>query len=240
MQFSNKITLLNTRKFSEGGDQAKKLLFFAIIFFLLVQFMFLYILSAGNFEESLVLFAFVFSFELIYLGLYIFIFNKICKNIVDKMFFQSAFMSIGVLYTLAMALPFVIHSFLAGFDIFTLYLMALFIIIFFAFMYVRTLNVEDIVNLSIRNFKKTDGDGDTIILSPLHSPFKILKKLPILIYFPYVVAVSLAFYSFVKRDGESSTQSLTISILLFSALFLYSEFCYILLWIKYILNKRRK
>lgn len=240
MQYSNKITLLNTRKFSEGGHQAKKLLLFTIIFFLMVHLMFLYILSAENLEESLVLLAFIFVFELIYISLYVFIINKICKSVINKMFFQSTFMSIGVLYTLTMAPPFIIYSFRTEFNIFILYLLTLSIITFLAFMYTRTLNVQDIVDSSIRNLKKIDGGGDTIILSPQHSSLKIFKKIPILIYFPYAVAIFLAFYAFVKRDGESATHSLTISILLFSALFLYSEFCYAFLWIKYIRNKQRK
>lgn len=54
-----------------------------------------------------------------------------------------------------------------------------------------------------------------------------------MVLIPYIVGGIFMAYGFLLRNGPKSEYYTAAGAIIYSAIFLYSEFCYFLLWIKY-------
>lgn len=88
----------------------------------------------------------------------------------------------------------------------------------------------------IANSLKCKDGGEMITFSP-NNVFYPLNKCGSVIWLPHLTGLGYVFYGYILRSDEDSEYYMAAGMLICSALFMYSEFCYFLLWIKYQFNK---
>ena len=99
------------------------------------------------------------------------------------------------------------------------------------------------LNMSISNFnsliKGKGNKGNTIFFFKNTLP-SFLNWLPdYIIYLPHCLGILLMLYAVMQRGSPESLENMIRGILILSAIFLYSEFCYFCIWVKYFIIKNK-
>lgn len=165
--------------------------------------------------------------ELSYIFLFLKIRRLLAHNPIKQMFFQSIFFNFGIVLNLFLGLPFILNAYWNNSVLFGYYLYGLLVIFVLALLYVIQLDCKQLIENSLNHKKK---DAEVIIFIPSHV-FYPLNKCSAVIYIPYLIAAGYLVYA-------QSDYIMTVGALIVSALFMYSEFCYFLLWIKCRLSKQ--
>ena len=154
MPYTTKVTLLKPNNLKVEDGHIRNHYVAVIIFFLAFQSGFLYFLLTGNLKHKVEIGLIMFLIEGGYLILFKIIKILLKNDIIKIMFFQSSFMSIGVMFTLAFSFPFIFSAFLYNIELFKYYMYIAFSMFFLAFLYVMKIDCNSIVNNSL---KKMEG-----------------------------------------------------------------------------------
>lgn len=239
MQSTNNIALLNFNNFTVGGKAAENILKKSIILGIIIQLAFFESVLLGDLKHKVYIAVPTICIELFYIITLRMILKQSWKNEISKMFFQSCLINFGMMFTLFMGMPFIVSTILYYPELVQYYVISLFAVFLIAYIYTKSIDLDSIIQNSKDSLAKHNGKYNSIFFIPETLPY-IFKRIPILAPIPYILSFSFALYAFIGRSGMEYTYALTEAMLILSALMFYSEFCYILLLIKYIRNKRRK
>ena len=170
--------------------------------------------------------------EIIYLLLFFFIKKALSSNSLNTMFFQYIFLNLGMMMNLIVIAPFIFGAYFRGSVLFDYYLYGLAGMFALALLYAIQLDCKQLINNSL-NSKK---NGELIVFAP-DTVFWPLNKCGSVIWLPYFVGGICLIYGFTLRHGLKAEYYMTVGMLICSTIFLYSEFCYFWLWVKYCLRK---
>lgn len=160
------------------------------------------------------------------------------ENIINSMFYQSIFLNIGLIFT-CISLPFFVISYFKYINLYEYYILSLSLIFLISILYTRKISIDNLSKSSYEyHFSKNQKHGSSIFFVPSTLP-KLFQKFPLIAYIPYGIIIACAFYSFINRGDETALFYLTLSFMLLSSILLYSEICYFLLAIKYLLTKNK-
>lgn len=169
--------------------------------------------------------------EIIYLVLFFYVRKILSSSPLSKMFFQSVFLNLGVIINILVISPFILSAYLKGSKLFDYYLYGLLGMFFLALIYVIQLDCKQLIDNSL-NKKNVE-----IITFEPDGVFWPLSRCTPIIWVPYVLGSICLIFGFLLRNGPKAEYYITSGMLICSATFLYSEFCYFWLWIKYRLEK---
>lgn len=158
-------------------------------------------------------------------------------RVIKSMFYQSIFLNLGVIFTMLFS-PLFIVAVIRYIHLYKYYFSLVFLIFLLSFIYICNISPNKVIETSKRHyFVKKDENNISICFVSDTLP-KIFQKIPIISYIPYIAAIGFCLYAFVNRKNEESLYYLILSCMTLSAISLYSEFCYLLLGIKYLINRK--
>ena len=214
----------------------KKNFFIVLIILFLAQFLFLYFVNINRTpQQKLLIMAISSTFTLIYyISIYHFTIKLFFKNKISAMFFQSCFLNIGIFFSLT-SFPFFIIAYFRYEKL--IYYFITSIIIYFVISLIFSISID--VNKVTENSLKNEPKGNSIFFDKTSVP-KFLGKIGIT-YLPIIIIVyHLLMGTFLRGSADSMLYHLTVMVLTACPFFLYSEFCYVSLWIKYTFQQEKK
>ena len=186
------------------------------------------------------------SFIYIYFLYRLIIFLLKKNNILLSMFINSIFLNLGVILNFLFLSSSIIVAYIYFRDLFNIYLIWISTMFFFSICFSYETDINEMLNMSISNFnsliKGKGNKGNTIFFFKNTLP-SFLNWLPdYIIYLPHCLGILLMLYAVMQRGSPESLENMIRGILILSAIFLYSEFCYFCIWVKYFIikNKNKK
>lgn len=214
----------------------KKNFFIVLGVIFLAQLLFLYFVEINlNLQRKMLIIGTSSVFTLIYYVLiYYFTIKLFLNKKISAMFFQSCFLNLGIFFSF-MSFPFFIVAYFRYKELIYYFSISLMIYFIISLVFIVTVNINQVIENSLKNKPK----GNSIFFDKNSVP-KLLGKTGI-VYIPILIIVyHLLMGTFLRGNADSMLYHLTVMVLTACSFFLYSEFCYAFLWIKYILNKQRK
>ncbi|HHX2506829.1 TPA: hypothetical protein ACU8BO_002214 [Neisseria subflava] len=220
-------------KIKENAGRYFFVKFLCLTFTFQIGIIFVFFVNLWGWRESLKTGLLLVMAEIGYLILFILIKKNVLRSRISQMFFQSVFMNFGIGVTFYLILsPFILNAYFKYSELFDYYLYCLGGIFIMALLYIIQLDMKQVLDNSLSNKK----DKEIIFFAP-DTVFWPLCKCQSMVFIPYIVGGVFMMYGFILRNGPKAEYYTAAGAIIYSAIFLYSEFCYFLLWIKYRASK---